>query len=297
MNWLNYHHLLYFWSVARAGTIAEACKSLRLAQPTISAQLRLLEESIGKKLFARQGRRLVLTEEGQIVYRYANEIFSLGREMTDAVQGRVNEGPLRLNAGVADVLPKMAVYKILEPALSMKQPVRLACYEGSPAELLPRLAVHELDVVLSDSPVDPQIKIRAFSHFLGECHVSIFGVKSLADRYRRGFPRSLAGAPMLLPLGNTSLRRALDYWFDSDEIHPKVVGEFDDKALLRVFGQSGFGLFIGSTPAEREIKRQYQVEVVGRLKTVRERFYAITVERKVKHPAVSRLIDARRKLW
>jgi LysR family transcriptional activator of nhaA len=298
MQWLNYHHLLYFWVVAKEGTIAAACKELHLAQPTISAQLRSLERSLGEKLFTRVGRNLALTETGHVVYRYADEIFSLGRDLLDTVQGRPTGRPLRFNVGVADVLPKLVAYRLLEPALHLPEQVQLVCHEGSAPELLTRLAVYELDLVLSDSPIGPDVRVRAFNHLLGECGVSIFGTKDLATKYRRRFPKSLDGAPFIIPTGNTALRRALEHWFDSEDIRPSVVGEFEDSALLKVFGQAGVGLFTAPTVIEKEVQRQYSVRVVGRLESVRERFYAISVEKKVKHPAVLAIADeARQKLF
>jgi LysR family transcriptional activator of nhaA len=211
MQWLNYHHLLYFWVVAKEGTIAAACKELNLAQPTISAQLRSLERSLGEKLFTRVGRNLALTETGRVVYRYADEIFSLGRDLLDTVQGRPTDRPLRFNVGVADVLPKLVAYRLLEPALHLPEQVQLVCHDGSPPELLTRLAVYELDLVLSDSPIGPDVKVRAFNHLLGECGVSIFGTKDLATKYRRRFPKSLDGAPFIVPTANTALRRAIEH--------------------------------------------------------------------------------------
>ncbi len=292
MEWLNYHHLLYFWVVAKEGTIAAACEKLMLTQPTISAQIRALENALGEKLFRRSGRYLVLTETGRVVYQYADEIFSLGRELIDTLKGRPTGSPVRFNVGVADVLPKLVAHQLLEPALKLPEQVRLVCYENSQAELLAKLAIHELDLVLSESPIGPDAHLRAYNHLLGECGVSIFGTKDLADLYRRRFPASLDGAPFLLPTSITALRRELDHWFDTEDIRPVVVGEFDDSALLKVFGQAGAGLFAAPDVTEKEIRRQYGVRVIGRVESVQERFYAITVERKVKHPAVIAIADA-----
>ncbi len=294
MEWLNYHHLLYFWVVAKEGTIAAACEELMLAQPTISAQIRALENALGEKLFRRSGRYLVLTETGRVVYQYADEIFSLGRELTDTLKGRPTGSPVRFNVGVADVLPKLVAHRLLEPALSLPEKVRLVCYESTQAELLAKLAIHELDLVLSESPIGPDVQVRAFNHLLGECGISIFGPKALADSYRRRFPASLDGAPFLLPTVATALRRELEHWFDAEDIRPAVVGEFDDSALLKVFGQAGAGLFAAPDVIEKEVRRQYGVRVIGRVKAVRERFYAISVERKVKHPAVIAIAHAAR---
>lgn len=298
MEWLNYHHLLYFWTVARLGSVARATEELYLSQPTISAQVRLLEESLGEKLFTRTGRNLTLTEMGRVVFRYADEIFSLGRELTDVVKRRSTGRPVRFVVGIADVMPKLVAYRLLEPALTLVEPVRVVCHEDKPERLLAELAIHGLDLVLSDSPIGPAVKVRAFNHLLGECGVTIFGSAKKAADYRRRFPHSLDGAPFLLPTENTTLRRSLDQWFESEKIRPFVVGEFEDSALLKVFGQSGTGLFAGPSAIEPEIRKQYGVQIVGRLDTVRERFYAISVERKLKHPAVVAISDmARQKLF
>lgn len=294
MERLNYNHLLYFWAVAREGTIAAACEKLLLAQPTISGQIRALEDVLGEKLFRRHGRNLVLTDTGRVVYRYADEIFSLGRELIDTVKGRPTGSPVRFNVGVADVLPKLVAYRLLKPARALQERVRLMCYESTQAELLARLAIHELDLILSDSPVSPDHQVRAYSHLLGECGVSLFGTSKLANAYRRHFPRSLDGAPFLLPTSTTVLRRDIDNWFDTEKIRPVVLGEFDDSALLKVFGQAGEGLFAAPSIIEKEMRQQYDVRVVGRIESVRARFYAISVERKVKHPAVVAIVETAR---
>jgi LysR family transcriptional activator of nhaA len=202
---------------------------------------------------------------------------------------------VRFNVGVADVLPKLVAHQLLEPALNLPERVRLVCYESTQAELLAKLAIHELDLVLSDSPIGPDVQVHAFNHLLGVCGVSIFGTKDLADLYRRRFPASLDGAPFLLPTSTTALRRELERWFDAEDIRPAVVGEFDDSALLKVFGQAGDGLFAAPDVIEKQVRRQYGVRVIGRVKSVQERFYAISVERKVKHPAVVAIADAARK--
>lgn len=292
MEWLNYHHLLYFWTVARTGGVSAASAELRLAQPTISGQLRLLEEHVGEKLFHRVGRRLELTDMGRMVYRYADEIFTLGRELTDAIRGRPTGRPLRLAVGVADQVPKLIAYRLMEPALKLPEPVHLVCQEDKPERLLGDLAVHALDLVLSDAPLNPSINVRAFSHLLGECGTTIFGAKSLAARFRRGFPRSLDGAPFLMPTDNTVLRRSLDQWLSQHELRPQVVSEFEDSALINAFGERGVGLFAGPSAIEAEIRRQYGVQVIGRVEQLRERFYAISVERRLKHPAVVAISEA-----
>lgn len=294
MEWLNYHHLLYFWTVARTGGVSAASIELRLAQPTISGQLHVLEEHLGEKLFQRVGRRLELTEMGRVVYRYADEIFGLGRELMDAVRGRPTGRPLRLAIGVADVLPKLIAYRLIEPALRLPEAVRIVCREDKPERLFGDLAVHDLDLVLTDTPMSPTVKVKAYSHLLGECGVSIFAARALARSYRRGFPRSLDGAPCLLPTENTALRRSLDQWFAAQRIHPRVVSEFEDSALLQAFGERGVGLFPAPTAIEAEVKRQHDVALVGRLPQVKERFYVISVERRLTHPAVLAISDAAR---
>ena len=295
MEWLNYHHLLYFWLVAREGTIARASAELRLAQPTISGQIRQLEGVLGEKLFVRKGRNLVLTDTGRLVYRYADEIFSLGRELMDAVRGRAHGRPLRLLVGIADVLPKPVARLLLEPALHLGQPVRLVCREDRPVEeFLADLAVFKLDVVLADAPAGPGIAVKAFSHLLGECGTTFFASKQLAAARRKGFPRSLDGAPLLLPGEGSGLRRILDQWIYSQDVRPTIVGEFDDSALTNAFGEDGVGIFAAPTILETELHRRHRVEVVGRVESLRQRFYAISVERRLNHPAVIAILQSAR---
>ena len=294
MEWLNYHHLLYFWVVACHGSVTRAAAELRLAQPTVSTQLRTLEAMLGEKLFARTGRRLVLTDVGRLVFRYADEIFGLGRELLETVKGRPTGQPMRLTVGIADAVPKLIAYRLLRPALAVAEPVRIICREDKPDRLLAELAIHELDLVLSDAPIGPTTKVRAFNHLLGECGVTFFGTPALARTCRRGFPRSLGGAPVLLPTDNTALRRSLDDWFESEDVRPRVVSEFEDSALLMAFGQAGMGLFPAPSAIERQVRSQYGVVVVGRLDAVCERFYAISGERRLKHPAVVAISEAAR---
>ena len=294
MEWLNYHHLLYFWVVACHGSVTRAAAELRLAQPTVSTQLRTLEEVLGEKLFARTGRRLVLTDVGRLVFRYADEIFGLGRELLETVKGRPTGQPMRLTVGIADAVPKLIAYRLLRPALAVAEPVRIICREDKPDRLLAELAIHELDLVLSDAPIGPTTKVRAFNHLLGECGVTFFGTPALARTCRRGFPRSLGGAPVLLPTDNTALRRSLDDWFESEGVRPRVVSEFEDSALLMAFGQAGMGIFPAPSAIERQVRSQYGVVVVGRLDAVCERFYAISGERRLKHPAVVAISEAAR---
>ena len=298
MTELNYHHLYYFYVVAREGSIARATRVLGLAQPTVSGQIRTLERALGERLFQRSGRNLVLSETGHVAFRYAEEIFALGGELVATLQGRPTSGPLRFAVGVSDALPKITTYRLLAPAMALKAPVRPVLRTGKTEQLLADLAIHALDLVLTDQPLAPGSKVRAFSHLLGECGVTVFATHAQADRYRRDFPALLDGAPFLLPTPNTALRRSLDQWFDSVGVRPHIAAEVEDGALLQVLGQEGMGLFAAPSVVEGEIRRRYGVRVVGRPGTVRERFYAISMDRKLKHPAVVAMSEgARTKLF
>lgn len=292
MEWLNYHHLFYFWTVVRAGSIHKAGAELRISPPAISTQIRQLEDRLGEKLLTRSGRRLVLTEIGRTVFGYAEDIFTLGRELLDVVNNRPVGRALRLDVGVVDVMPKIVVQTLLEPALRIREAVRIVCREASSDQLLARLATHELDVVLSDSAVDPTLKIRAYSHLLGECGVIFVAGTRAAARYRGKFPQSLNGAPIFLPTDNTALRRNLDFWFESQGIRPLVIGEFEDYALLRAFGESGAGVFPMPSVMRRQVQRRKGLKIVGMTNDVRTHFYAISAERKLQHPAVVAIRDA-----
>lgn len=296
MEWLNYHHLRYFWAVAREGSVTRASARLHVSQPAVSAQIRALEQSLGEKLFARSGRTLALTEAGRIAYRYAEDIFGLGTEFLETLRGRpATTKPLRFAVGIADVLPKTVVRRLLEPAFHLGLPIRLVCQEDKTVdEFLGDLAVFAVDLVLADGPVAASIPIKAFSHRLGECGTSVFGVPALARRARRRFPRSLDGALFVLPGPRSALRRALDQWLYAQQIRPSIVGEVDDSALLNALGQDGKGLFAGPSLMEKEICRQHGVQVVGRLPRVRQQFYGISVERRLTHPAVVAISEAAR---
>lgn len=291
---LNYHHLLYFWVVAREGSVSRACKKLGVAQPTISAQLRSLEQALKTKLFSRAGRGLALTESGHLTLRYANEIFSLGRELTDTLRGRAIGRLSRFTVGVVDSMAKLIAYRLLEPAFRLPEAFSIAARENSQQYLLGELVAHNLDLVLAESPLSPESHIKAFNHFLGECSVTVFGVPSLVKPRKQNFPQSLDAAPILLPSENTLLRRALERYFVDNNISPHRVGEFDDSASAKVFGMAGIGLFVAPTVIAEEVKRQYQVEVLGELESVRERYYAISMERRIRHPAVAAISNAAR---
>lgn len=291
---LNYHHLFYFWTVVREGGVTAAGRKLRLAQPTVSGQLRALQDDLGVALFHRRGGKLVLTETGQDVFRYAEEIFTLGQELRASLEGRSPARFPRLVVGVSDVIPKLIAERLLEPALRQPEEIQLVCQEDRPERLLAELSAHAVDVVLADSPAGAETAVRAHSHLLGDSGISIFAPSPLAARLRRGFPGSLHGAPFLLPTRDTGSRRALDRWLAEERIVPRLRGEFQDTALLTAFGREGLGAFPSATVIEDEVRRQYRVEVVGRLEAVRERFWAITVDRKLRHPAVKAICEAAR---
>jgi LysR family transcriptional activator of nhaA len=296
MDVLNHHHLFHFWTVVREGGVTRASEKLHVSQPTVSGQLRELQEALGEKLLARSGRSVVLTDVGRTVYRYADEIFALGRELQQAVKGRVTH-PARLAVGVALVVPKLVAYQMLEPALHLPEPIQLDCVHERPERLVAELALYTLDLVLADSPAPPNVKIRAYSHLLGECGVSVFGTEAVAARYRRRFPASLDGAPFLLPSSDSGLRLSLEEWFRKSGIRPRVVGTFEDNALIDAFGQAGAGLFAMPSAIDAEVRRQYRVRLLGHLGAVRQRFYAITVERKLRNPAVIAISERARALF
>jgi LysR family transcriptional activator of nhaA len=295
MEWLNYHHLLYFWAVARYGSVVRASQELRLAQPTISGQVRRLEDVIGEKLFERAGRRLVLTGVGRTVFRYADEIFALGQDLMGTLKGRVSTRPLRLTVGVADALPKALVQKLLEPAFHIDKPIYLVCREDRVVEdFMSELAGQELDLVLADRPIGPGTRAHAYNHLLGECGTTFLANAKLAKRLRPGFPRSLEGAPCLLPSAHATVRRTLDQWFENSRLRPALVAEFDDSALMYAFGEEGQGFFPAPTVFESEFRRRYNVQVVGRVKQAQQQFYAISVDQRLHHPAVVAIVKAAR---
>ena len=286
MDWLNYHHLLYFWTVVREGGVSKAAEKLRLSQPTISAQVKMLEGSLGERLLERQGRTLVLTEAGRVVYRYADEIFTAGRELQETLKGRPSGRAIQFTVGVANAVPKLIAYRLLRPAIEGPELVQITCREDHPDQLVAQLAVHALDVVISDTPAPSHVRVKVFNHLLGESGTTFFAAGPLARRIRRRFPRSLNDTPILLPTVNTALRRALEQWFEAEDLHPPVAGEFEDSALLKAFGESGHAVFPAPTAIEREVCRHYRVAVVGRAPSIRERYYAISAERRLKHPGV-----------
>lgn len=296
--WLNYHHLLYFWTVVREGGVSAASRKLRLAQPTISGQLKALEDALEVSLFDRQRGKLVLTETGSHVYRYADEIFALGRELQESLAGEPSARRPPLVVGVADEVPKLIVQSLLEPAMALPEPVRLVCYEDRQDRLLADLATHVLDVVIAEAPVPAGAPIRAHSHLLGESGLALFAAPRLARKLRPGFPRSLAGAPLLVPLEGTIVRRVLTSWFEAHDMRPQIRAEFQDSALLGAFGRSGLGVFAAPDVIRADVCAQYHVERIGALDDVRQRYYALTVERRIRHAAVRAITEsARSKLF
>ncbi|MCL4821615.1 MAG: LysR family transcriptional regulator [Vicinamibacteria bacterium] len=296
MEWLNYHHLLYFWTVVRTGSIAAACAELRLAPPTVSAQIKRLEQALGEELLAKSGRGVVPTEVGRLVFRYAEDIFSTGRELLDAVRQRPGDRPLRVAIGVDDVLPKEIVHALVQPVLALEQPVRLLFREAPLQRLLAELELLELDVVLSDAPVTPTPEGRLFNHPLGECGVVWMAVPELAARHRRSFPRSLESAPVLLPTRDTALRRGLDLWLLARDVRARVHAEFEDFALMITFGERGLGLFPAPAVLEGELRARHGLRRVGVATGVRSQFFAISAERRLENPAVVALSRAATRL-
>ncbi|NNM82948.1 MAG: LysR family transcriptional regulator [Burkholderiales bacterium] len=290
---LNYRHLQYFWVVAKEGSVTRAAERLGVAVQTVSGQIGQLEKSLGRTLFAPQGRGLVLTEAGRIALGYADQIFLLGEQMTDALLDGAAEKP-RLAVGISDALPKLVAYRLIDAALGLS--MRPVCYEGKFENLLADLALHRLDVVLTDRPADLMSNLRVFSHSLGEWDIMIYGSGMLAGRFRAGFPQSLDGAPMLLPTRNNALRGRLDQWFQSNSIRPDVVGEFEDSALLMTFGRTGLGLFPAPVALAGDVAEHFNAESVGLVPGVQEHYYAISSERRIRHPGVEAILSVPRNL-
>ncbi|MGE0623663.1 MAG: transcriptional activator NhaR [Pseudomonadales bacterium] len=294
MRHLNYNHLLYFWTVASEGSIARASEVLHLTPQTISGQLKLLEESVGEPLFLRAGRGLVLTDMGRVVSQYADEIFSLGAELAQRVRGREHGAPVAFNVGVVNSIPKLIAYRILEPALELESEVRIVCREGELDALLGDLAVHKLDLVVSDRPIPEGLNVRAYNHRLGESGVQFFAHRRVASRYTRRFPGCLDGAAVLMPVNGSQLRRALEEFFDRSGVVPRVIAEFDDSALLKAFGEAGAGFFPAPEAIAPQVEHMYHARSIGDVAGVSEAFYAISPERKIKHPAVIRITESAR---
>ncbi|MFZ6843650.1 transcriptional activator NhaR [Undibacterium sp. RuTC16W] len=286
MSNLNYKHLHYFWTVAKAGSIARASEQLHLTPQTISGQISLFEEVQGEQLFKKHGRNLELTEAGRLVLGYAEEIFSLGQELEEVLHHRPTERTVQLRVGVSDALPKALAYRLLEPALKLPQTLRINCREGKLESLLADLAMHKIDVVMSDSPMPPTVNVRGFNHLLGQCGISFFATAALRQQYPAPFPACLEAAPLLLPGEDAALRSKLLHWLDAQQLHPRIAGEFDDSALMSAFGQAGAGFFAAPSAIADMVMRQYDLIQVGQTDEIEEQFYAISVQRKLTHPAV-----------
>lgn len=291
---LNLKHLRYFWAVANHGSIARAAEVLFITPQTISGQLSELEKQVGNKLFQRKGRQLVLTETGHLVFSYADEMFRLGLELQDVLDGRTPGSSITVKIGVAMVVPKLLAYRVLEPILQMQEPVRLICHEAPLVELLADLSVHKLDVVLADVPISPALNIRAYNHLLGESGITFFASPERARTLGSGFPDNLCDAPVLMPSDGSSLRRNLEAWFERHGIVPHVVAEFEDRALMKAFGERGTGVFTTPGTVEQDVLDKYGVEVIGRTDEITERFYLISPERRIKHPAVTAITESAR---
>jgi LysR family transcriptional activator of nhaA len=293
---LNFHHLRYFWVVAREGSVTKAAKRLHVTQPTVSQQVAALEDTLGEPLFRREGRRLSLTEVGRTTMRFADEIFSLGTDLVETVRGQPIGPPSRLDVGISEAVPKVIAFRILEPALGVRgdTSTRIVCHEDAQERLVVQLSSHVLDMIITDEPVGPT-HARAYSHLLGECGVSVFGEAKLVREVKRDFPKSLDGTPMLLPAPGTALRREIDHWLDARGVTPRVVGEFQDPALMSVFAQAGAGLFVAPDAIAPETVLAQGLRRAGSMKPLRQRFYVVTVERRLVHPAVQQIAGIARK--
>jgi len=291
---LNYKHLHYFWVVAKTGGIARAGERLHLTAQTISGQITLFEDSLGYKLFNRIGRKLELNDVGRTVFAYADQIFTLGQELEEVMRFRPGGSPLQFRVGVADAVPKTIAYLLLETALTLDDPVRIVCREGKLNSLLGDLAIHRLDIVIADSPMPANIDVRGYSHLLGECNTSFFATPALAKHYKKNFPQSLDDAPFLMPGEDAAVRPKLLRWFEKEKIRPRIAGEFDDGALLNAFGEAGTGIFAAPSAVAMQLKQQLGVVQIGQTEQITEQFYAISVERRLTHPAVLAIQSAAR---
>ncbi len=282
---INFKHLRYFWAVAKSGSIAHASAQLHVTPQSISSQLALLEEALGTGLFRRAGRGLEMTDVGRRIVSYAEEIFGLEDELLAAVRHRGSRTVLPFRIGIADSVPKSLTYRVVEPALHMEEAVRLICKEGRLVSLLAELSVHRLDLVIADRTMPTDLKVRAYNHLLGSSDVTVFGAEALLKTLKGAFPEVVDNAPFLMPGAEVAIRPALEQWFEAQRVHPRIVGEFDDSALLKAFGQGGVGLFVAATAIADYVCRQYDVRAIGRIKSVIEQLYAITTERRMQHPA------------
>ncbi len=294
MRHLNYSHLLYFWTVAREGSIAKASEVLHITPQTISGQLKLLEESVGDPLFQRAGRGLTLTAIGEVVNLYADEIFSLGSELAQRVQNKSAGIPTKLNVGILNSIPKLIAFRTIAPALELEDSVKVVCHEGEFEKLLGDLAIHQLDLIISDRQVPAGLNVRAYNHKLGKSEIAIFAHKSIANKYIKKFPDSLNGAPLLLPASNNKMRRDLDDWLDEVDVKPTIVAEIDDSALIKAFGEAAIGLFPAPKAVATAVEHMYNSKLIGVIESVSETYYTISPERKLKHPGVLKITEEAR---
>jgi LysR family transcriptional activator of nhaA len=294
MRHLNYSHLHYFWTVAREGSIAAAAEALHLTPQTVSSQLKLLQESIGQPLFTRAGRGLALTDTGRVVKEYADEIFTIGAELAHRVRTGEPAARTVLNVGIVNSIPKLVVCRVLAPAMTTAEPFRVVVRESSFEELLGDLAVHRIDLVLSDRAIPPGMNVKAYNHPLGESDIAFFAREADAAAYAKGFPKSLDDAPTLLPIASSASRRALDDWFERVGVSPRIVAECEDNALLKAFGEAGMGVFPAPMAIATEVSQMYDSQLVGQADGVREAYFAISAERKLTHPAIRRVTEAAR---
>lgn len=291
---INYKHLHYFWAVANEGSIAKASKMLHITPHTISGQLSMLEARMGCVLLEKEGRKLVLTESGKTALKYANEIFELGRELNGVMRGSKVGYRSDFMVGAASALPKTIVSKIIEPALSLPEPPNLISTEGPVAALLADLVLHKLDMVISDTPASTAFGIKAFNHFLGESGLTFFAAPELRKTLAPSFPKSLHRAPILLPTEQFGIRQLFDDWVHKQKIFPDVVGQFDDSALIKSFGQRGLGVFFMPTAIANEVCENFGVQIIGQTEQVKHKFYAISAERKISHPSVLAICETAR---
>jgi len=292
---MNFKHLYYFWRVAKAGGVVRAGEELHVTPQTISGQIGLLEDELGAPLFARRGRKLELTDAGKLAFGYAQDIFTLGSELEESLRNYPAGGrPVEFRVGVSDAVPKTIAYRLIEPATRLPTPVRIVCREWKLDSLLAELSAHRLDLVIAGAPIPPSVSVRAYNHRLGESGVSFFASAALFKQCKGKFPACLDGAPLLVPGTDAAVRARLDRWCEANQLRPRIVGEFDDSALMKAFGQHGAGVFIGPSLLESEIQTQYGVKILGRSAEIVDEFFAISIERRLTHPCVVAITEAAR---
>ncbi|TYL48728.1 transcriptional activator NhaR [Marinomonas sp. IMCC 4694] len=289
---INFKHLHYFWMTAKQGSITKASESLHITPQTISGQISLLEDQLGKTLFTKMGRTLKLTDTGRLVLSYADEIFALGSELEQSVRVASTDRTQRLRVGIADAIPKSIAYRLLAPAMKLDTPIRLVCKENSLESLLGELALHKLDFIIADGPIPPHLGVRGFNHFLGECGTAFMAAPNVLQDHAVSFPECLMGAPFLIPSDQSLVQVQLLQWLERHHIHPKITGEFDDRALMKTFGQAGAGVFVVPSAISEEVAKQFKVELIGHTEDIREQFFAIASEQRLTNPALVAINEA-----